>query len=641
MAGRKVFPIFSLPSSLFFLLPLAGYWAVLIYYMGAQWSVYEQYGYGWAVPFLCVYLAYARVRAGDGRSQIGDRRAESRDGGRGGVFQAQSSIFYLLLAFLALLYLPTRILHEANPVWRLTSWLWALEVVGLTLITAYVVHSPQSTDRGQGKGGGKSRKQKAESRNLEGGGEGDGKTSPSPFQHFSFPSLAFPICFFLVAVPWPTGVEIFITQSLMRLNTATTIELLGLFGIPAVQHANVIEVATGVVGINEACSGIRSLQATLMLSLFFGEVYALSTVRRAFCVLAGFALAFLFNVGRTFLLTWVASAKGVDAVASWHDPAGVTILVGCFLSLWGMAWAGGAGDRREQKAERERERGERRKEKAGDGGQCAAQAPSPTGSASVPAGTAYPLSAGGEGRGEAAPPRSPLSYLLSPISYPRLLPWALLGWLVVVEAGTQIWYRSHEHGSAATSNWAVNLDVAEPAVTRVEMPQEIRGQFRADQSLEGRWQDSGGNAFQLYYFRWLPDWSLKNRVAIQMAKTHGPEKCLPRAGMKLQDYLGIITVPVAGMELAMQQYVFTSEGSRVHVFYGIYEDPTGSAVLANRRQNTADRIKAALAGSRNYGQRYLEVAVGGYERPEDARAALTRELGKLIRVESHAVLSGH
>ena len=574
-----------------------------------------------------MYLAYARVRAGDGRSQIGDRRAERGEGGRGGAIQSQSPIFYLFLAFLALLYLPTRILHEANPIWRLTSWLWALEVVGLTLITAYVVHSPQSTVcspwsvvRGQG----------------------EGKASPSPFQrfsisafqHFSFPPLAFPICFFLVAVPWPTGVETFITQSLMRLNTATTIELLGLFGIPAVQHANVIEVATGVVGINEACSGIRSLQATLMLSLFFGEVYALSAVRRAFCVLAGFGLAFLFNVGRTLLLTWVASANGVGAVASWHDPAGVTILVACFLSLWGMAWAGRGGESREQRAERGGERGERRKEKAGGGGQCVAQAPSPMGSASVPAGTAYPLSAGGEGRGEVAP-------LLSPLSPLRLLPWALLGWLVVVEVGTQLWYRSHEHGSAATNNWTVNLDVAEPAVTRVEIPPEIRGQFRADQSLEGRWQDSGGNAWQLYYFRWLPAWSLKNRVAIQMAKTHGPEKCLPRAGMKLQDYLGIITVPVAGMELAMQQYVFTSEGSRIHVFYGIYEDPTGSAVLANRRQNTADRIKAALAGSRNYGQRYLEVAVGGYERPEDARAALTRELGKLIRVGSHAVLSGH
>ena len=44
-------------------------------------------------------------------------------------------------------------------------------------------------------------------------------------------------------------------------------------------------------------------------------------------------------------------------------------------------------------------------------------------------------------------------------------------------------------------------------------------------------------------------------------------------------------------------------------------------------------MAAALAGSRNYGQRFLEVAVVGYERPEEAKAALTRELEKLIRVE--------
>ena len=40
------------------LLALAGYWAVLIYYLGAQWSVYEQYHYGWAVPLLCGYLIW-------------------------------------------------------------------------------------------------------------------------------------------------------------------------------------------------------------------------------------------------------------------------------------------------------------------------------------------------------------------------------------------------------------------------------------------------------------------------------------------------------------------------------------------------------------------------------------------------------
>ena len=38
-------------------------------------------------------------------------------------------------------------------------------------------------------------------------------------------------------------------------------------------------------------TAIRSLQAALMLSLFFGELYALSFRRRALCVFAGFALA--------------------------------------------------------------------------------------------------------------------------------------------------------------------------------------------------------------------------------------------------------------------------------------------------------------------------------------------------------------
>jgi hypothetical protein len=210
---------------------------------------------------------------------------------------------------------------------------------------------------------------------------------------------------------------------------------------------------------------------------------------------------------------------------------------------------------------------------------------------------------------------------------------SLLAWLLVVEGGTEFWYRSRERNATETKDWSVSLNGAGPAVTKVAIPSAIAGQFKADRSLQGRWQDSSGNAWQLFYFRWFPAHSLQQRVAIQLAKTHGPETCLPAAGMTMSSYLGIIIVPVAGMELAMQQYVFTAEGRPVHVFYGIYEDPTGSAVLANRRQDTTSRIKAALAGSRNYGQRFLEIAVFGYENPEDAKAALVGELGKLIKVE--------
>ena len=69
---------------------------------------------------------------------------------------------------------------------------------------------------------------------------------------------------------------------------------------------------------------------------------------------------------------------------------------------------------------------------------------------------------------------------------------------------------------------------------------------------------------------------------------------------------------------------------RFHVFYAIYEDPGGSAVLANRRKDTASRIAAALAGSRNDGQRFLEMVAAGPENPEQAQSALRAELEKLI-----------
>ncbi len=53
---------------------LGGYWVMLTYQLGAQWSAYEQYNYGWAVPFLCLYLMWERVRNAEFRIQKAERR---------------------------------------------------------------------------------------------------------------------------------------------------------------------------------------------------------------------------------------------------------------------------------------------------------------------------------------------------------------------------------------------------------------------------------------------------------------------------------------------------------------------------------------------------------------------------------------
>ena len=182
-------------------------WLILIQQLHVEWTVNAQYTYGWAVPLLCAFLFFWRWS---------DRPARQRP--RAG------PVFWLGAAGLALALLPTRWVQEANPEWRLVGWLLTLEAVGLTLLAIYAV-----------------------------GGR-------HWLRHF-----AFPIGYFLVAVPWPTLLEGPVVQGLMRMVVVCTVELLGVLGVPALAHGNLVQVSTGVVGIAEACSGIRSFQAMLIM----------------------------------------------------------------------------------------------------------------------------------------------------------------------------------------------------------------------------------------------------------------------------------------------------------------------------------------------------------------------------------------
>jgi hypothetical protein len=180
------------------------------------------------------------------------------------------------------------------------------------------------------------------------------------------------------------------------------------------------------------------------------------------------------------------------------------------------------------------------------------------------------------------------------------------------------------------ADWSVNGEAPGSGLTKAQVPAAIRAQFNYDDGFQAAGKDDAGNFWQLYYFRWFSSHSPEKRVAVQLAKTHGPEMCLPAIGMTLKSDLGIVIVPAGDRKFAFRQFVFMDGDRPLHVFYAIYEDQTGSTVLANRRQTTASRLTAALAGSRNDGQSFLEVAVAGPETPEAARTALQTELEKII-----------
>jgi exosortase/archaeosortase family protein len=376
----------------------------------------------------------------------------------------------------------------------------------------------------------------------------------------------------------------------MRANVGVTAELLSAFGVPAVQQGNVIEVATGAVGIDDACSGIRSLQATLMISLFLGELCGLAFSRRLWLVLSGFVLAFVFNVGRTLLLTAVASAKGVGAVASWHDPAGVTILIGCFLSLWLLAWL-----LRDQRSEI----GGHRSEVTG-----------PSTLNFQPSTTTSPR------------PSTPSAFSLQPLAL------ALLAWFLVVEAGTCLWYRSHEWRVAKATTWHVEFPRGDASFRELPFSDKTRQFLRYDEGGNGTWQEGADQRWQAVFLRWNP-----GSIAVHLAKSHTPEVCLTAAGRELLSQLELRAFFVHGLRLPFRSYVIKDESGPVHVFYCLWEDRSNAQSFGTTRMSYANRLAPVLAGRRNSGQRSLEVAISGIAGQGEADVALTRELETLIKVD--------
>ena len=225
----------------------AAVWFIPINQLRVEWSINPQYAYGWVVPLLALYLFAERWKS----------RPQPQPSLAGGWLAGAAGIFALAL-------LPMRLVEEAAPDWRLVSWALAGTVAALSLCAI----------------------------TFAGG---------RPWlKHFIFP-----VCFFLVAVPWPVPLEQAVVQKLMRCVASLCVEALSWWGTPAVQHGNVIQISAGSVGVEEACSGVRSLQTTLMIALFLGELFRFALWRRLVLLVTGMALAFACNVGRALALVGI------------------------------------------------------------------------------------------------------------------------------------------------------------------------------------------------------------------------------------------------------------------------------------------------------------------------------------------------
>jgi exosortase len=535
---------------------LALLWFILLNQLRGAWAADPQYSYGFIVPLLAVGLllrrwGHERLRTEDGPRDYKTTRPQ--DYGLG---------TRLVFVGCALLILPLRLILEANPDWRMLNWVLAAETVILTLILLYRV----------------------------GGWNWVGW-------------FAFPVAFILVAVPWPFTIERPVIQGLTRFNVAFVIEALGWVGVPAAQHGNVIEIGAGAVGVEEACSGIRSFQSSLMISLFFGEFYLMSRQRRLLLVPLGFLSAIAFNACRTSFLTFIAAKKGVPAIAQYHDQAGLTILLACTATLWLLSWLLSKMPN----------------------AKCSMPnfefsifnfQPSRTNNASPP------------NTGKTKPPTRTTPPANLQLSTFNLQPSTfLLIWLIFVETSVESWYRLHEGPAASVPAWTVPWPPPYPGFTDLPISATVREILDYDEGHSGRWQTADGAAWGINYFRWRP-----GKQQAWLAGIHRPDICMASLGHALRQQEKR-TIRVGWLDLPFQVYTYEEAGKFFRVYHCFWEQRSAGKDSSPVEPGRSQRLRAVLKGQRNLGQQSLQFSVHGLEDETEATRALQGQLQNALRVE--------
>lgn len=497
----------------------------LFHHLHFEWSLNEQYNYGWAVPFLAAFLFYLRW--------------PTRPAAEPQAHAALMAVSWIILALL----LPVRLVEEANPDWRLLSWTFALLVVGYWAIALA---------------------------RMGGGGW---------VRHF-----AFPICFPLVSVPWLVQVENAVVQGLTRAVAYAAVEIASWAGIGAYQLGNVIQLPNGFVGVDEACSGVKTLQAAIMVALFLGELLRLSVQRRLLLLLLGAAWVFACNVARATTLMLVAAGKGLDALKEWHDPVGTGVLVLGMAGLVGIAWLLGL-----------------RQEEGGRG-------------------LSAPIAGdGAEDPGAKAPPASQTAPLAATA--------VGVAWLIAVFGATEWWYRSHEQRLVTRPAWHTRWPSEQTPVREMPIADETQAILRYNHASSAAWEDPRGVTWWTFFARWEPQ-----QTALQLVRSHSPEICLPAAGRTFRGELPPVVLETGAAPLRFRVYEFEQGRQPLFVYVCIQEDkvPPGADAVSAGEWNLRGRLRAVANGQRNLGQRLLEVAVIGLPNPDQANDAMARTVRQIV-----------
>ncbi len=315
MPPCRLQPFPSLPRALAWSLVLAaGFAAFVAWDQSHWWRVKQDYSFGWLVPLLVLFVVRDRwpsiSAAAAGCATEGSARARGLRAwllaAAAGIMLAGGGVMFLLGAF-----------YRAGAGTSQPGTLaLTLGMCGI-LLPLFFFNAPASP-------------------------------SPNPSRLMADARLRlttlflFPVLVWLISAPMVSAVESQLNLLLLRRVVSVVAFAFDLLGLPLEQQGNVLVLPPvngqpNIVGVEDACSGIRSLTACLFAGSFLAAVFVDRTWKKTALVFAAMGLAFVTNLGRSLFLTAWAYRHGHAAIeGTVHDIAGYAVLgltVGGLLGL--------------------------------------------------------------------------------------------------------------------------------------------------------------------------------------------------------------------------------------------------------------------------------------------------------------------
>lgn len=150
-------------------------------------------------------------------------------------------------------------------------------------------------------------------------------------------AAAFPLVFPLFALPIPSMVLDPLQNRLQEVATRLAVPTLRFIGEPAVREGTgfIIELPGGRLGVEEACSGVRSLTALTAIAAFVAFLRGFGPIRGVVLVGLTVPLVVLVNTGRVVASGLIQEHVGQKYMTGdWHEALGFAcVLVGLGLIL--------------------------------------------------------------------------------------------------------------------------------------------------------------------------------------------------------------------------------------------------------------------------------------------------------------------